>query len=337
MGACVDIDAYVAAHRHEWARLAELTRRGGRLRGDEVDELVTLYHRTATHLSVVRSSFPDPSLVARLSRLVADARAAVTGSHTPAWRDAARFLTVSFPAAVYRAWPWWTGAAAAFVLVGTLVGWWVAANPEVQATIAAPEEIRQLVEVEFEEYYSSHPAGSFAAQVWTNNAWVAAMSIAGGVLLGLPVLWVLWQNALNVGIAGGLMAANGRAGLFFGLILPHGLLELTAVFIAAGVGLRIGWTVVDPGPRTRSRALAEEGRAAGGVVLGLVLVLLVSGVLEAFVTPSPLPTWARIAVGAAVEAAFLAYVVVLGRRAVAHGETGDLRLGEREDVAPVAA
>ncbi|OKJ70291.1 hypothetical protein AMK30_25660 [Streptomyces sp. CB02460] len=42
--------------------------------------------------------------------------------------------------------------------------------------------------------------------------------------------------------------------LLVGLILPHGLLELTAVFVAVGTGLRLGWTVIDPGPHPSRRA-----------------------------------------------------------------------------------
>ena len=331
----MDIDAYVTAHRAEWARLESLVARRGRLDGAEADELVALYSRVATHLSVVRSASPDPALVGRLSTLVARARAAVTGTHTPAYREIAGFFTLALPAALYRALPWWCGTAVAFSVFVAAVGWWVAGSPDVQASIAAPEEIRRLVEVEFEEYYSSAPAGSFAAQVWTNNAWVSALCIALGVLI-LPVLWVLLQNALNVGVAAGLMAAHDRLGLFFGLITPHGLLELTAVFVAAGTGLRLGWSWIDPGPRTRADALAQEGRAAGAVALGLVVVLLVSGVMQAFVTPSGLPTAARIGVGAAAEACFLAYVLVLGRCAVLAGESGDVDAGQRGVVLPSA-
>ena len=197
--------------------------------------------------------------------------------------------------------------------------------------------MRQLVQEDFENYYSSAPAQDFAARVFTNNAYVAAQAIVFGVLLGIPVLYVLFSNALNVGIAGGLLAANDRAGLFFGLILPHGLLELTAVFVACGLGLKLGWTVVDPGARTRSRALAEEGRSLVAGALGLALVLFVSGLIEAFVTPSPLPTWARIAIGALAEIAFLAYVFGPGRRAVGAGLTGDLTGDLRGDVRPATA
>ena len=335
----MDLDAFVAAHRAEWDRLDALTRRAGRagsLTGAEVDELVTLYQRAATHLSVVRSRAADPALVARLSALVARARGQVAGASAPAWAELLRFLAVGFPTAVWRARWWVGGAAAGFLLVGGLVGTWVAVTPEVQASIASPQEIRQLVEEDFEDYYSSNPAQSFAAQVWTNNAQVAAVAIVSGVLLGIPTLLVLLLNAVNVGVAGGLMAANDRLGLFFGLITPHGLLELTAVFVAAGVGLRLGWTVVDPGPRSRLDALGQEGRAAVGVALGLVLVLAVAGVVEAFVTPSGLPTGVRIGIGVAVELVFLAWVGVLGRRGAAAGETGDVAAALRGDLAPVA-
>lgn len=172
--------------------------------------------------------------------------------------------------------------------------------------------------------------------MWTNNAWVAAVSIAFGVL-GLPVLWVLAQNMLNLSVVAALMIEHGRGDLFFGLILPHGLLELTAVFVAAGVGLRLFWSWIEPGDRTRSRALAQEGRAAAGVALGLVLVLLVSGAIEAFVTPSGLPTWARIGIGVLAELAFLAYVYGPGRRAYLAGHTGDVAEDAREDEAAARA
>src|SRR5690606_13845471 len=94
----MDLDVFVTAHRAEWDRLeALLRRRARRLTGEEVDELVTLYQRTATHLSLVQSSAPDPALVARLTTLVARARSAVTGPRTAGWRDVGRFFAEGFP------------------------------------------------------------------------------------------------------------------------------------------------------------------------------------------------------------------------------------------------
>ncbi|MFD5790176.1 stage II sporulation protein M [Streptomyces sp. NPDC127037] len=335
----MDLDVFVHAHRIEWDRLDHLLRRGRRLTGAEADELVDLYQRTATHLSLIRSSAPDPLLVARLTQLVARARSTVTGTRRASWRDAARFLTAGFPAAVYRSRHWWIPTAVLSVLLAALMGWWIGTHPEVRSAIAAPEDLRRMTVPggEYETYYSSHPATSFAAQVWTNNAQAAAMCLVLGAFLCVPVIWVLFLNVVNLAVGIGLMSSAGRLDVFLGLVLPHGLLELSAVFVAAGTGLRLGWTVIDPGPQTRRAALAQRGRAALGMAIGLALVLFVSGVIEAFVTPSGLPTWARISLGTAAELLFLAYVYVLGGRAVRAGNAGDLDAVERSAELPTAA
>jgi uncharacterized membrane protein SpoIIM required for sporulation len=330
----VDVDAFVAAHQAEWDRLDQLVARRRRLSGGEVDELVTAYQRTATQLSVLRSAGYDPALDARLSTRLARARAAVTGAHTPAWRSVGRFAVVAFPAAAYRARWWWLASAAGSLLVALLIGAWIARSPAVQASLLPRAAARKLVNQQFRDYYSQYAATSFAAQVWTNNVWVAAETLISGILLGIPTLLILFDNAANIGADGGLMVAHGRGVEFFALITPHGMLELSAVFLAAAAGLRLGWTIVDPGPRPRGQALAEEGRATVTIALGLIVVLLVSGAIEAFVTPSPLATWARILIGAVAEAAFLSYVIVLGRRAAAGGLSADIE--EAPDVVPVA-
>jgi uncharacterized membrane protein SpoIIM required for sporulation len=321
-------------HRDDWNRLDQLSKRR-RLSGAEVDELVRLYQRTATHLSVVRSSTPDAALSARLSTIVSRARSVVAGGHEPLWREFARLVAVSFPAAVYRSRWWAIGSAVASLGVAAALGAWVAANPSVQAAMGSKAEIQQLVGNDFENYYSENAAAGFAAQVWTNNAWVAALCFVLGIT-GVGVVYVLAQNAINLGLVGGLMAANDRLDLFFGLITPHGLLELTAVFVAAGSGLKVFWAVVDPGLRPRAQAIAEEGRAMVTIAIGLVGVLLISGLVEAFVTPSPLPTWARIGIGALVWLGFLGYVLRFGRSAALTGETGDLDSTLAGDVRPVA-
>jgi len=146
---------------------------------------------------------------------------------------------------------------------------------------------------------------------------------------------VLWGNQLNLGVSAGLMFAHGKGAIFFGLILPHGLLELTAVYLASAAGLRLGWTIIDPGPRRRSQALAEEGRAAMSIALGLIGVLAISGAIEGFVTGHVHVTWLRITIGVIAEAAFLTYVIVFGRRAVRDGDIGDAEIVP--DMAPVAA
>ena len=330
----MDLDAFLAAHSPEWERLDALARRR-RLTAAEADELVVLYRRVATHLAQVQARLPDPALAARLSGLLARGRAAAVGTpHSSGWAALARGVTVTFPAALYRTWRWWVGTAVVNVAVAAATMLWLAGHPERLTRLVSSAEVRQLVDHDFADYYREHPARAFAAHVWTNNAVVAAVALFLGVTL-VGTLYVLWQNILNVGVVGGAMLGAGKPGVFFGLILPHGMLELTAVFIAGGIGLRTGWAWVSPGTLPRSRALAEAGRTAAVVALGLVGVLLVSGVIEAFVTPSGLPTAARILIGAAAEVAFLGYVVLAGGRAVRAG-AADLPAEARGDELPVA-
>jgi uncharacterized membrane protein SpoIIM required for sporulation len=255
----VDLDSYILRHGAEWDRLAELSGKRGDLTGDEADEVVDLYQRVSTHLSVIRSTASDPVLEARLSALVANARSVVTGVTLPIWQTIGHFFTAGFPAAVYRARHWWITIALVNVALAFLVGWRVVNTPGLGESLLSDAEIKQLVDHDFAAYYSDNTAADFAFQVWLNNAEVTAICLVMGVVI-VPVLVLLWMNIANVGVIGGFMVEAGRADVFYGLLLPHGLLELTIVFVAAAAGLRLGWSWIAPGPRTRSQALATEGR-----------------------------------------------------------------------------
>jgi uncharacterized membrane protein SpoIIM required for sporulation len=331
----VDLDAYVHTHLAEWRRLEVLVGRG-RLTGAESDELVDRYQRVATHLSVVRTSAPDAALVGYLSSLLHKARLRSVGTRNPTWRGVMAFFTERFPAALYRLRWWWLGCMAGNIALWVVLTWWFLANPRVEQTLMTPEQVDQLVNHDFEDYYHQAAASAFAFKVWVNNAWVSALCIAFGVL-GLPVLYLLFSNILNVAIIGSIMIRHGQGWHFWGLILPHGLLELTAVFVAGGVGIRLFWSWVEPGQLPRAKSLAREGRTAVTVALGLVAVLLVSGAIEGFVTPSGLPTWARLVVGVLAETAFFLYVFTLGRAAYHRGRTGDLDAALLEDDIATAA
>jgi uncharacterized membrane protein SpoIIM required for sporulation len=329
----VDLDAFTDVHRAQWDRLETLTRRRT-LDGAEADELVRLYQAVATHLSTVRSVAPDPVLITRLSDLLSRARTRIAGAHEPAWRDVVRFLGVTLPAALYRIRWWSVGVTTAFLVVAVVAGVWVATTPEGLASMGPPSVREDYVDNAFASYYD--PGLDFAAVVWTNNAWIAAQCIGLGITGVFPA-YVLFSNAVNVGATGGMMAAYGELDVFLTLIAPHGLLELMSIFVAGAAGLRIFWAWIDPGPLPRSRSLAQEGRALVTVAIGLALALGVSGVIEGFVTGSTMPWWLKIVIGAIALAGFWVYTVVLGRRAVRAGETGDLTADHAGDVAPVAA
>ncbi len=320
-----DLDRYLADNQPSWNRLAALTRqvgsRPGSLRPEEVDEFLTLYQRVSSQLSFARSHYRDPGLTGELNQVVADANAALyrrTSSPTAGIR---RFFVVSFPAAVWhlrRA----VGIAALITFVpAAIMAIWLANSPEA-LDAAAPEALRAAyVEEDFEAYYSSEPAGQFATSVLINNIQVSFLAFALGAFLCIGTVYVLAFNGANVGMALGVFIVAGEQPKFWGLILPHGLLELSAVVIAGAAGLSMGWAIIAPGDRTRGAAFTEEARRSVTVILGLVLAFIAAGLIEGFVTPG-LPTIPRLAVGIMVQATFMAYIISFGRRAASQGLTG---------------
>nr|MBO2501024.1 stage II sporulation protein M [Thermoanaerobacterales bacterium] len=323
----VDIDRFIARNTAAWQRLDELSRRGRnprRLAPGEIDELVELYQRVSSHLSHARAAYADPALTARLTRLVGQANGVIYRSPGRPGRAVVELLAWRFPAAVWQSGRFVAASAALLLVPALVVGAWIARSDEALDALASEAARAAYLEHDFEAYYSSDPATQFATQVTVNNIQVAITAFAAGVLLCVPTVFVLAYNGANIGVAGGLFADAGELGRFFGLILPHGLLELTAVVIAGAAGLRLGWAVIDPGDRTRGRALGEEARRTGVIALGLVLAFVAAGLIEGFVTGRVGSTALRVGVGVVVELAFVAWIVVQGRAATLRGVTGAL-------------
>ncbi|MDO4792449.1 MAG: stage II sporulation protein M [Buchananella hordeovulneris] len=318
----MDVDALREARRNDWDELDRLARTS-RLDGPNADRLVHLYQEANADLSSLRTQAPDPEAIAALSHRVTRARLRLTSARMLRWTDLSRFFTTALPLALYRLRWWIHGMGALFVLVGLIQGWWLAATPEAFASLGSESMLKHYAEVSFENYYSENPAFDFGAMVWTNNANIAVVTVALSVT-GFGPVYILVQNAVSVGEAGAVMHHFGLLGKFFGLILPHGLLELTCIFVAAAAGSKLAWSVAVPGARRRVTALGQEGRSFILVAGGLVLLLGVAGVLEAFVTPSFLPTAMKVGIGALVLAMFWVYVYVVGGRASRAGLSADL-------------
>ncbi|HEY8526833.1 MAG TPA: stage II sporulation protein M [Acidimicrobiales bacterium] len=324
----MDIDRFIARNAPVWGRLEHLVVKAGRggkgLTPAEVDELVALYQRVSSHLSHARTAYGDPALTGRLTRVVSRANGLVYGTRGRTLGAVADFFAWRFPAAVWQSGRFLAVSAALLLLPALAVGTWLATS-DAALEASAPDAVREAyLEHDFEDYYSSQPASAFASQVTFNNIQVSLYAFAGGILACLPTVFLLVFNGANVGAAGGLFADAGELGKFFGLILPHGLLELTAVVVAGAAGLRLGWSLIAPGDRTRGEAVGEEARRAVVIALGLVLAFVVAGLIEGFITGRGVPTALRVGVGVVAEALFVMWVVVQGPAATARGVTGDL-------------
>ncbi|MCJ1713338.1 stage II sporulation protein M [Microbacterium sp. M1A1_1b] len=330
----MDLDAYSEVHRDAWQDLDALAARRPRT-GEDVDRLVAGYQSAATDLARIRGVAPRSTTGDRLSLTLHRARLRFTGTPTDPLTVLTTFFGRQLPAALHRIrWVTIWVAVATFAIAG-ITAVWISTTPGAVATFGTDAALRQYATQDFVDYYSAHGLGAFTAQVWTNNAYIAASMVAFGIT-GLFVPYSIVQNALNLGVSASIMHSQGRLGDFFLYIAPHGQLELYSIFLAGGAGLMIFWSWVAPGARTRADALAQDGRALIAVAAGLVLTLLLSGIVEGTVTRQDWPWPVKIGIGTVALALVLYYQWVIGGRAARAGERGDVEEFERGASAIVA-
>lgn len=313
----MDSLAYAKAHEHEWARLEYLARQH-KLSGKESDELIQLYQRVTGQLAKVRTHAPDPDVVLRLSAALGSARSRITARAVSPWKAILDFFVVTLPLSFYRIRMWILACIGLNIALAAIVFAMYVFSPGLIDTLAPYSAQEAYAKQTFEAYYSEYSHSDFSVLVWSNNAWIAVQCVAGGITGAWPI-YVLYSNSVMLGQTAAIMERFDELSLFFQLILPHGQLELTAIFVAGAAGMKIFWTFVHPGDVPRIRALGLEGRHTIMTSIGLVFVLLLSGFLEGFVTPSVLPWWLKILLGTLATAAFWAWMLYFGKHAVQRG------------------
>jgi uncharacterized membrane protein SpoIIM required for sporulation len=313
----VDLDSYIARHRGEWSRLDEFTRRGARrpagAPGPEVTELVRLYLRASSHLAEVQSRYHDANLEDYLNGLVTRARGAIYATEARSFRLLVRLFGTRYRTAIRATTPHILVVAALLSATIVLADLWVATSPEAQAGLVAPQAREAVRQAGGRVDLDTGPDPALSARILQNNLQVAFLAFALGITLGVGTILVVFQNGVFIGLLAGAFHAAGGAPLFWALVLPHGFLELIAICIAAGAGLRMGWSIVDPGDRSRVTALGEESRDAVLVVVGVIPAFAITATIEGLLTGRTGLPLLEVGVGAVVAVAYLAFLFVPDR------------------------
>ncbi|MFH0823017.1 MAG: stage II sporulation protein M [Pseudomonadota bacterium] len=315
----MNINEFIRERKDDWEKLertaAKLRRASGhKLSRDELWEIGKLYRGAVADLSTLRSSDRSEAVheevVGYLTGLIVRMHGVIYRKRTVGPAAIGRFMLKDFPDAVLEAAPFVLTAAAIFGIFG-VVGFLLGLYDSGFIELLLPNRIIDRVEsgeVWFDGLYAAAPLSS--SRLMTHNVSVTFLLVALGITFGIGTLYLLALNGLLIGTAAALCHAHGLSLEFWSFVLPHGTLELTAVQLAGAAGLIIGHALIDPGRYKRSEYLAHRGPLAGKLAMGCVPLLIAAGIIEAFLSPSPLSAWAKLAVAAGI-CACLASVLFL--------------------------
>jgi uncharacterized membrane protein SpoIIM required for sporulation len=282
---------------------------------------VARYREVATDLVRLRTAAGrDADAVFYLSRLVAAGHNLLYRQRSSPGRAALRWLAIGVPREIRRSWR--LVALGALLLFGPAVATWAAivrrpalAYELMPASMIDRAESARARAARGEGYLPKEESGGLpilSSVIATNNIQVTFMAFAGGLLLGLGTVLLLVFNGIAIGGAVGLFESKGVGQLIWAFVAPHGVLELSAVCLAAAAGLHLATALLLPGALTRREALVVRGRRAIRLIAGTTMLLLVAGAIEGFVSPRVWPLEWKLAVSAATAVALLAFVS-LGR------------------------
>lgn len=320
-----DINQFLLRRQENWRRLEALLQqveeRGlQQLTPAEVREFGTLYRRTSSDLVTARAKTANAEILEYLNDLVARAYAQVYRARRFRPRDIITFFVVDFPRLIRHSWKYIALASALFI-VATVFGWELNRRDPAGSFYMLPPEFVKGIPQMRDHWRSAtgHSADlnemSFTSTwIMTHNIGIGLLAFAGGIFLGLPTLWAMLQNGMMLGILGEAMSKPETALVFWSLILPHGVFELSAIAIMGAAGFMIAGALLAPGKRSRRDALVERGRLAVLLALGGAGMLVVAGLIEGFITPPAfIPPWAKLAFAAMTLIAEVAYFSLAGR------------------------
>ncbi len=314
-------ERFLARKRDAWEAFRAAAQRletGGlaRLPAAEIPGFAARYREVAADLARARTYGVDPQVVAYLERLVGAGHNVLYQARATRRAPFARYLLNDFPAAVVASRRYVLAAFLLFMVPAVIGFVMLRERPQLAEEIVSPVMVsraEQAAERQAEGLgYARAESGDrpvIAAAIIQNNIRVCIVAFAGGMLAGLLTVWALVFNGLAIGTGFGVFANYHAAGYLATFVAAHGVLELTAIFISGGAGLRLAHALIAPGDRTRLDALVVDGRIAMRMVGAVVFLLAIAGAIEGLLSTSDAPAALKFAVSGATAGLLLLYLL----------------------------
>ena len=310
---------WIEQRKGAWSRLDALTNQLessgiGTLSGGELREFGLLYRQVAADLSAVRSDQASRTLEEYLNQLLSRAHNRIYSGRKSGVGAVVRFMAEEYPRVFRRLFPYVLTSLLIFLAGAALGTLLTLSRPEFMRLFLGPAMLQTIDRHQMwtHSLLSMKPQASSA--ILTNNIGVCFVTFAGGIVGAFGTIFLLFNNGLQMGVISTACARAHMALDLFSFVSAHGALELPSIFIAGGAGLRLGAGLLFPGMLTRRDSLAMGAKEAIRLLAGVLPLLVVAGILEAFLSPSGAPVGVKFAVGAVLLTGLGFWLVEGGRR-----------------------
>jgi uncharacterized membrane protein SpoIIM required for sporulation len=304
---------WINKRRSCWNRLKELldtAEKGGlnSLNHANLRELSLLYRQTAADLSTLRQDPSGKSYEPLVHQLLRRAHNAIYAGERPPKNAILQFVTRGFPEVFVRTLPH-IGIVFCIFLAGAVVGAVLTLyNPDYAINFLGPQMIHTIERQEMWTHSVVSMKPTASSFIMTNNISVSIATFAGGIVGGIGTVYLEFFNGLMLGVVGTACWMHGMSEKLWSFVAPHGVLELPAIFIAGGAGLRLAQGLLFPGYMSRRASLVAAGSEAIRLFLGIIPILVIAGLIEGFVSPTDLSANLKFMMGGGLFALFAAYM-----------------------------
>lgn len=304
---------WLEKRKPHWNRLEELLERATSkgfksLSRFELQELGLLYRQIAADLAALREDNGSVHFACYVNQLLARAHNTIYSAQRASPSAIVEYFRFTYPR-IFRQNLSYCLAAFVIFLGSALVGTALTYNdPDFKVKILGPQMVETIERHEMwtHSIVGIKPVASSA--IMTNNIGVAFTTFAAGITGGIGTIYMMIFNGLLIGVIGTACWFSGMSLQLWSFVAPHGVLELPAIFIAGGAGLRLGYGLLFPGFLPRGVSVARAGTEAVKLLLGTIPILVIAGVIEAFVSPTGLAVPLKFGMAAALFTLLLTYL-----------------------------
>ncbi len=314
-----DPQRFVHTRAPLWQELSRKLQANGplwKLPPSEVSRAAALYRAVSTDLMRARALGCARDVIAYLDALTAEAHNALYAASRSDRRLRLVNLALDFPRAFRRAWPFMLASGLLFWVPFGL-GWFGTLHFEGFAErVLSPSTLESMADSYSKGFANGRDSDSDAAMTGFyvyNNVGIAFRCFATGILFGLGSVVFIVYNGLNIGTVLGHVQNTGHAENILTFMCGHGPFELTAIVIAGGAGMRMGYALLGTSGRTRVASLRAVADDLISLILGAAVFLILAALIEAWWSPSSLPSPVKWGFSVVMSVLVAGFLLLFGR------------------------